>query len=141
MKIKKCRFIDLHYFDDGNDGNLVIAESFKDIPFGIKRVYFINNLRSKKATRGKHAHKKLEQVLFCINGSFDLELEDGCRKERLRLGKAHRGIYMGPGVWHTMKNFSPECVILVLASDFYKKSDYIRHYHDFLKFVKLKDKR
>ncbi len=138
MKVRNCRIIKLKFFDDGIDGNLVIAESAKQVPFQIKRVYFINNLKSRKAVRGKHAHKRLKQVLFCINGSFELQLDDGVRRERVLLAKPHMGVYMGSNVWHTMHNFSPDCVILVLASDFYKEFDYIRNYRDFIDRVNKK---
>ncbi len=140
MKIKNCKFVKLKFFDDGIDGNLVIAESFKNIPFQIKRVYFINNLKSKGIVRGQHAHKKLEQILFCINGSFELELNDGTNKESFVLTTPHIGVYMGFGVWCTMRNFSPDCIILVLASDFYNESEYIRNYSDFLRYVKGRSK-
>ena len=136
MNIKNCKLIKLNFFDDGIDGNLVIAESFKNIPFHIKRVYFINNLKSRRAIRGKHAHKKLKQVLFCINGSFELDIDDGTKKGSMLLKKPHIGVYMGPCLWHAMHNFSSDCVILVLASDFYKEQDYIRDYTNFIKHVK-----
>lgn len=135
MNIKNCKFIKLRFFDDGIDGNLVIAESFKNIPFRIKRVYFINNLKSRRAIRGKHAHKKLKQVLFCINGSFELNIDNGIKKKNILLEKSHVGVYMAGGIWHTMRNFSKDCVILVLASDIYKESDYIRDYPKFLHYV------
>jgi dTDP-4-dehydrorhamnose 3,5-epimerase-like enzyme len=139
MKVKNCKQIDLKFVNDGIDGNLVVAEGARHIPFEIKRVYFINNLSNKAATRGKHAHKKLEQVLFCLNGSFDLTVEDGERRETIRMvaeTQSHAGFYMGPSVWHTMSGFSPECVILVFASDYYDESDYIRDHAAFLEFVK-----
>ena len=138
MKIRNCKFIRLKFFDDGIDGNLVIAERFTNIPFHIRRIYYINNLKSRRAVRGKHAHKKLQQVLFCINGSFELVLDDGIKKESVLMQKPHIGVYMGRGVWHMMRNFSRDCVILVLASDLYKESDYIRDYSDFLRYIHKK---
>lgn len=136
MKVRNCRPINLKFINDGVDGNLVVAEGSRNIPFDIKRVYFINNLSNKEAIRGKHAHKKLKQVLFCINGSFVLTLEDSENKEEVLMSKSHTGVYMGPGVWHTMSAFSPNCVILVFASDHYGKSDYIRDYPKFRMFAK-----
>ncbi|MFA6142135.1 MAG: FdtA/QdtA family cupin domain-containing protein [Candidatus Omnitrophota bacterium] len=130
------RKIELKFIDDGVDGNLVVAEAQNQVPFKIKRVYFINNLSHLGAVRGKHAHKKLEQAIFCVNGSFKLGLDDGNKKEKVALSKPYVGIYLRPGVWHTMHNFSKDCVILVLASDIYKESDYIRDHEEFLKYVK-----
>ena len=138
MEIKNCKPIRLKFVNDGVDGNLVIAEAHKQIPIAIKRVYFINNLNHRGAIRGKHAHRKLEQVLLCIKGSFTLGLDDGERKEQIIMDKSHVGVYMGPGVWHTMRGFSSDCVILVLASDVYKESDYIRDYDEFLRFARSK---
>ena len=138
MNIRDCKLVELKFVDDGIDGNLTIAESFNEIPFAIKRVYYINNLKNRKAIRGKHAHKKLEQVLFCINGSFELNLDDGAHQESMILARSNIGVYMAPGIWHEMRDFSHDCVILVLASDFFKESDYIRDHAKFLEFVKGK---
>ena len=135
MRVKNCRTIELKFIDDGVDGNLVVVEALKQVPFEIKRVYFINNLKDNKAIRGHHAHKKLEQALFCIDGSFELLLDDGKHKQKVLLTKPHVGVYMGKGVWHTMQKFSPDCIILVLASDLYNESDYIRDHSSYLNYI------
>ena len=122
--------IELPAIQDGKDGCLSVAESLRDIPFEIKRVYYIYNLND-NTIRGKHAHKKLEQVLFCINGSCIMELEDSNLKRSIVLDEPNVGIYLGHAVWHTMSHFSKDCIILVLASDVYKESDYIRDYSEF----------
>jgi hypothetical protein len=136
IKVKNSGMINLQFYDDFPDGNLVIGESLKNIPFSIKRFYFINNLYNKTANRGLHAHKKLEQIIFCVNGSFLLGLDDGNTKQKIKMDSPYYGVRLGPLLWHTMSNFSADCVILVLAADYYKESDYIRNYEDFKKFIK-----
>lgn len=138
IKVKNSGIINLQFYNDFPDGNLVIGEAKKNIPFNIKRVYFINDLFNKKSTRGKHAHKKLQQVIFCINGHFSLNLDDGKNIQKILMNEAHKGVLLGPRLWHTMTKFSKDCVILVFASDYYKESDYIRNYDDFIKYVNKK---
>jgi dTDP-4-dehydrorhamnose 3,5-epimerase-like enzyme len=135
LRVKNSGFIDLSCFKDLPDGNLFIAEAGKQIPFEIKRVYFINTLANPKAIRGKHAHRKLEQAIFCINGSFTLHLDDGTTKQRVVLKDSSRGVHLGRMLWHTMSSFSYDCVILVLASDHFNERDYIRSYEGFRTIV------
>ncbi|MCK4386482.1 MAG: FdtA/QdtA family cupin domain-containing protein [Candidatus Pacebacteria bacterium] len=136
IKVKNSGIIKLQSYDDFPDGNLTIAESRKNIPFDIKRVYFINNLFNNKSIRGKHAHKKLKQIIFCINGHFTLNLDDGKNKQKILMNNPSYGIYLGSKLWHTMNKFSSNCVILVLAEDYYTEKDYLRNYNDFLKYIK-----
>jgi len=138
IKVKNSGVVKLQFFDDKKDGTMVIGESKKNIPFNIKRIYYINKLNNQKSVRGKHAHKKLEQVIFCINGFFRLNLDDGYKKQRIVLDNLYYGIRLGPMLWHEMTDFSKDCVILVLASDFYNKKDYIRSYDEFIERVKKK---
>lgn len=135
IRVNNSGVIHLSFYNDFPDGNLVIGESRNNIPFAIKRIYFINNLFNKNAERGKHAHKKLEQIIFCINGSFKLTLDDGKTKQSLKMDDPYYGVRLGPMLWHTMTNFSKDCVILVLADDYYKEKDYIRNYEEFKKIV------
>jgi hypothetical protein len=121
---------------DGIDGTLVVAECFKNIPFIIKRIYYIYDLENRQAVRGKHAHRNLEQVIFCINGSFVLGVDDGTNKENILMNQRNQGIYLGTKVWHTMADFSPDCLMLVLASDTFNESDYIRNYNEFIDYLK-----
>ena len=139
LKIKNSGIIKLRFFNDFPDGNLVIAESGRNIPFQIKRVYFINHLFNPKAIRGLHAHKKLEQIIFCINGHFEFYLDDGHNKQKILMNDPYTGLRLGPKLWHSMRGFSSDCVILVMANDYFKESDYIRNYKEFLDYVK-KDK-
>ncbi|OGE82668.1 MAG: fatty-acid oxidation protein subunit alpha [Candidatus Doudnabacteria bacterium RIFCSPHIGHO2_01_FULL_49_9] len=136
LKVKHSGFVKLLFYDDFPDGNLVIGEAIRNIPFQIKRFYFINYLFNPKAIRGLHAHKKAKQAIFCINGSFDLHLDDGHSQQKIRMDDPGVGILLGPGLWHAMKRFSRDCLILVVASDYYKESDYIRNYQEFLKYAR-----
>lgn len=135
IKVKNSGIINLQFYDDFPDGNLVIGEAMRSVPFPIKRIYFINNLYNKKAHRGLHAHKKLKQIIFCVNGSFLLSLDDGKIKQDVKMDSPYFGVQLGPLLWHTMSGFSADCVILVLAADYYKENDYIRNYDDFKKFI------
>jgi len=116
---------------DANDGCLSILTSGVEIPFDIKRVYFINGLKEQQSVRGKHAHKNLDQVLFCLSGHFVLSLDDGRKKQSLMFSARPEGVWIGRVVWHTMESFSHDCVILVLASAPYDERDYIRDYDEF----------
>jgi hypothetical protein len=136
--VKHSKIIELPKIDDGIDGTISVAEYLNHIPFPIKRVYYIYNLLNQKAARGEHAHKKLEQVLFCINGSCEIGLDDGTHKQSIILNKPHIGVYLGPELWHTMRNFSNNCILLVLASDVFNESDYIRKYDAFKKYINAK---
>lgn len=137
IKIKNSGYIVLNKINDSRDGSLMIAESHKDIPFDIKRVYYINNLQNCISIRGKHAHKKLNQVIFCINGSFVLHLDDGEVKQDIIMNKDNIGVILGPMLWHEMFDFSSGCVLLIFASDYYNEDDYIRNYETFINMVKL----
>ena len=136
IKVNNCKEIELNQIVDEKDGVLSIAEQYKEIPFRIKRVYYIYGLKSINAVRGLHAHKKLEQALFCINGSFKFIADDGKEKQKFFINKPNQGIYIGKELWHTMSEFSKDCIILVLASNYYDESDYIRDYGDFIKYIK-----
>ena len=137
IKVKHSSLIKLQSFNDFPDGNLIIAESQKNIPFKIKRVYFINNLFNKKALRGLHAHKKLEQVIICVNGYFYLTLDYCKNHQKIKMkDEGCYGVKIGPKVWRVINNFSKDCVILVLASEHFKPDDYIRNYEEFLNYVK-----
>lgn len=133
--VKNSGSVDLQIIKDHPDGKLYIAEEGKNIPFGTKRAYFINELYRPDAIRGKHAHKKLQQVIFCIKGSFKLHLDDGEQQQDIVMDTPSRGVFLGPSLWHDMTHFSPDCVILVLASNCYDENDYIRDYAKFLEYI------
>jgi dTDP-4-dehydrorhamnose 3,5-epimerase-like enzyme len=139
--IKNAGWVKTSTIEDGFDGTLSVAEESHSIPFKIKRVYYIYNLMCHQLVlRGKHAHKKLEQVLFCINGSCDIILNDGANIQKVELSKPSCGLYIGPRLWHVMHNFRNNCILLVFASDYFDEKDYIRNFEEFLKFVKLPEK-
>lgn len=115
-------------------GQLVSLEEFNDIPFRIKRVYYMYDTVS-DVVRGLHAHKNLEQILVCIHGSCKIKLDNGREKKEVALEKPYEGLYVANNMWREMYDFSPDAVLLVLASEVYDESDYIRDYNEFLKFV------
>ena len=136
IKVKNSGIIKLQFVDDFPDGILVIGEVKKNIPFEPKRIYYITNLSNPKAIRGKHAHKQLDQYIFCVSGTFRLSLDDGITRQNITLDSPYYGIRLGPMLWHTMSKFSRDCVILVVASDFFDEDDYIRNYKQFLEYAK-----
>lgn len=120
-----------------NRGQLVAIEEFKDIPFRIKRVYYMYDTVA-GVVRGKHAHKSLEQILICIHGSCKILLDNGFEKKIVPLEKPYEGLYIASDMWREMYDFSPDAVLMVLASELYNEKDYIRDYDEFLDFVKNK---
>ncbi len=135
IKVKNSGIIKLSAHKDSRRGNLFVASSKKNVPFSIRRTYFINNLGRVSTSRGGHAHKKITQAIFCANGSFVLGLDDGARKQKVLMNKPETGVILGPKLWVTMSKFSKNCVILLLSNDYYKEKDYIRNYDDFLRIV------
>ena len=120
----------------GDDrGQLVSLEEFKDIPFRIKRVYYLYDTAA-GMVRGKHAHKCLQQILVCIHGSCKVLLDNGQEKTVVPLEKPYEGVYVSNNMWREMYDFSSDAVLMVLASELYSESDYIRDYDEFLDFVK-----
>lgn len=119
-------------------GSLTSIEGGVDTPFPIRRVYYLYYTLA-EIRRGFHAHKKLKQILVCITGKCKVLLDDGEKKEIVELCEPNLGLYVDTMVWREMYDFSPDCVLLVLASDHYKESDYIRNYDDFCNAVKEKN--
>ena len=115
-------------------GILVAIEDNKTIPFPIKRVYYIYG-SAPDIERGFHAHKALQQIAVCLAGSCTMVLDDGRVREKVLMDSPTRGVFIDPLVWHEMLDFSEDCVLLVLASEHYDESDYIRDYNDFLEQV------
>jgi dTDP-4-dehydrorhamnose 3,5-epimerase-like enzyme len=116
-------------------GNLIALEENKNIPFDIKRVYYIFDTKD-GVRRGFHAHKNLEQVLVCVNGSCEILLDDGKEKSIIKLKNRNEGLFIKKMVWLEMFNFSADCVLMVLASDYYYEDDYIRDYKEFKNYLK-----
>lgn len=112
-------------------GSLISLEANKQIPFAIKRVYFIYGTE-KEVARGFHAHKQLQQVAVCVAGKCRMILDDGKKREEIWLDSPVKGLLIEDMVWREMHDFSEDCVLLVLASEHYDESDYIRDYDEFL---------
>ena len=115
-------------------GSLIVAESNKNIPFEIKRLYYILDAKL-DVPRGFHAHKELYQIAFCIKGKCKMIMDNGIEKQEVWIDQQTKGLKIPPMVWHEMHDFSEDCVLLVLASDHYDESDYIREYDSFIKEV------
>ncbi len=116
-------------------GSLIALENLKEIPFEIKRIYYIYDTKP-EFPRGAHAHRELEQVLIMMEGSCELVLNDGKNIKNIILNRPDMGIFIGKNMWREMKNFSYGAKLLVLASDFYNEKEYIRNYNEFLKVLK-----
>jgi len=115
-------------------GSLISLEENKNIPFTIKRTYYI--FRTQEGiSRGYHAHKKLSQVALCIAGSCRFILDNGHLKEEIILNSPDKGIFIDPLIWHEMHDFSHDCILLVLADDYYDENDYIRNYDTFKNYI------
>lgn len=122
-----------------NRGQLVSLEEFNDIPFEIKRVYFMYDT-AEGVRRGFHAHKSLEQILVCIHGSCKILLDNGIEKKVVFLEKPYEGLYVPNNMWREMYDFSGDAVLMCFASEIYNEEDYIRNYDDFLKFIDADEK-
>lgn len=125
------KFIDLPDLSDER-GGLVALESLQSIPFELKRVYYIFN-NTQNSPRGFHAHKNLKQVAICLHGSCRFILDNGYSKEEVVLSSPAQGLLIESLMWREMHDFSKDCVLLVLASEYYDEADYIRSYDDFLR--------
>jgi hypothetical protein len=116
-------------------GNITVAENLKNIPFEVKRVYYLYDIPGGEA-RGGHAHYELEQYIIAVSGSFDVILSDGHNRKIVTLNRPNFALHVVPGLWRELDNFSSGSVCLVLASLKYDESDYIRDYSEFLKIKK-----
>lgn len=116
-------------------GSLIALEGLSpQIPFAIKRVYYIFGTTT-NVVRGKHAHYNLKQVLVCTSGRCDIDVFDGAIRQTISLDTPAKGLLIDGFIWREMKNFSPDCVLLVLASEHHNEKDYVRSYEQFLKEV------
>lgn len=130
----KWKLVDLQVKGDSRGGLVALESNSKEVPFQIQRVYYIFDT-DKNAIRGKHAHHKLKQLLICLHGSCDFLLDDGINKTTVSLDHPDKALYIEGFVWREFFNFSSDCVIVVLASEHYQESDYIRNYNDFINEV------
>ncbi len=127
------QLIDFRIMGDDR-GSLIALESHQNIPFNIKRVYYIFGTQA-GVSRGFHAHKQLEQVAVCVKGQCRMVLDDGKTQESVWLDSSSQGLHIGRMIWHEMHDFSDDCVLMVLANERYDETDYIRSYNEFKELV------
>lgn len=125
-----CTIIELDKHHSDRMGNISVVENSKDVPFDVRRAYYLYDVPGGES-RGGHAHKELSQLIIAASGSFTVTLDDGKVKRTFTLNRPYQGLYVTPGIWRTLDDFSSGAVCLVLASDKYNESDYIRDYNVF----------
>ena len=128
-----CTMVELDRHHSDRKGNLSVVENGQTLPFDVKRVYYLYDVPGGE-NRGSHAHKELSQLIIAASGSFTVTLDDGKCKRSFFLNRPYQGLYVKPGMWRDLEDFSSGAVCMVLASDVYLASDYIRDYQEFLEF-------
>ena len=122
---------------NSRSGNLTPIQNDIDIPFAIKRVYYLYDVPGGES-RGAHAHKNLQQIVIAASGGFDITIDDGKNKKTVSLNRSYMGLHLRPGMWRELHNFSSGAICLVLASAMYNPDDYLRDYTEFMAFKKQK---
>lgn len=135
-QVGSCRLVDLEQHEDER-GSLSVVDSGRTVGFGIKRIYYLHDLRT-DTSRGGHAHRSLEQLIIAVHGSFTITLDDGFNRASHVLDRPGIGMYIGPMVWRNLSDFTEGVVCLVLASCHYDESDYYRDYGAFLRDCRRK---
>ncbi len=130
--IFNCTVIELPKVHN-RSGNLTAIECYRDIPFNVKRLYYLYDVPG-GAERGGHAHKELYQLIVAASGCFDVVLDDGKNKKVVELNRPYYGLIVLPGIWRELINFSSGAICLVMASEKFLKDDYIRDFQEFLKW-------
>ena len=133
MSSLKCKMIELPKILEPR-GNLTFIESCIHVPFNIKRVYYLYDVPG-GASRGGHAHKRLQQFIVAASGSFTVLTDDGFKKKDFYLNRSYFGLYIPSMTWREIDNFSSGSVCLVLASELYEEEDYVRDYREFKKLA------
>lgn len=128
-----CSMVELDKHHSDRKGNLSVVENDVTLPFDVKRVYYLYDVPGGES-RGAHAHRDLEQLIIAASGSFTVTLDDGKCKRSFFLNRPYQGLYVKPGMWRDLVDFSSGAVCMVLASEVYHKDDYIRNYQDFLEY-------
>jgi len=129
MLLSLTQWIDFKVMGDER-GQLVALEELNNIPFQVRRVYYLFGTKP-EVSRGNHAHRDLEQVAVCVAGRCRMVLDDGGSREEVWMDSPSKGVLIHRMVWHEMHDFSPDCVLLVLANAYYGEADYIRDYGEF----------
>ena len=135
MSLNNCHIIELPKITDRR-GNLTFIESQNHIPFEVKRVYYLYDVPGGSDRGGGHAHKKLHQFIIAMSGSFAITLDDGHNQKEFILNRSYYGLYVCPGIWRNLNNFSSGAVCTVLASEHYDADDYLRDYNQFIDYIK-----
>lgn len=128
-----CSIIEFDKHHSNRKGNLTVVENGKTLPFDVKRVYYLYDVPGGES-RGSHAHRNLEQLMVAVSGSFTVTLSDGKCKRSFTLNRPYQGLYIKPGLWRDLDDFSSGSVCMVLASEVYQAEDYIRDYDEFIQF-------
>lgn len=128
------QLVDLTICGDERGSLIALEELSQAVPFEIKRVYYIFGT-TPDVVRGKHAHYHLKQLLICTSGNCDIDLDDGAVKHTVHMDTPRKGLLLNGFLWREMKNFSPDCVLMVLASEHYDEADYVRNYAQFLEEI------
>lgn len=115
-------------------GNLTVAEGMKNVPFEIKRAYWVYDVPG-GGSRGGHAHKKLRQLIIALSGSFHVTLDNGKERKTILLNHPYQGLVIETNTWRTLDDFSSGAVCLVLASEYYDEDDYIYDYDEFIDYI------
>ena len=131
--VNDCQIIDIRRYSDSR-GYLSVVENGIDIPFEIKRIYYLYMVP--EVARGAHAHKELQQLLIATSGSVDVIMDDGTNKQTFHLDRPWKGLLIPSGLWRDLENFSGGTVLMCLASEKYDAADYIRNYQEFLNYKK-----
>lgn len=137
--VSDCSLIELDKHHSDRKGNLTVVENEITLPFDVKRVYYLYDVPGGES-RGSHAHKALEQLIVAASGSFTVTLDDGKNKKSFFLNRPYMGLYIKPGMWRDLDDFSSGAVAMVLASEVYQAEDYIRDYDAFLAFRRSAEK-
>ena len=128
-----CSIVELDKHHSDRKGNLSVVENGVTLPFDVKRVYYLYDVPGGES-RGAHAHRELEQLIVAASGSFKVTLDDGKNKRSFILNRPYQGLYVKPGLWRDLEDFSSGAVCMVLASELYDAADYIRDYQEFLEY-------
>ena len=131
--VEDCSLIKLDKHHSERRGNLTVVENGMTLPFNCKRVYYLYDVPG-GVSRGAHAHKTLEQLIVAVSGSFKVVLDDGVNKKTFFLNRPYQGLYVKPGLWRDLEDFSSGAVCMVVASEVYQPEDYIRDYDVFLEY-------
>lgn len=129
-RIQDCQILTLSQLGNRH-GHLTIIENEQDVPFEIKRVYYLYDIPGGES-RGGHGHIQLESLIVAVSGSFDVTVDDGFERKTISLNRPYHGLNIKPGMWRELHNFSSGAVCLVLASELYNEADYIRDYQHYL---------